>query len=104
MSADWLLTGHEGVTTELRYGFRERLFEARGATGLDIPGLAKKLGVPAAEVQELMNKGGDPSLALVNAFEKKLQPVIEQRKQEEPLMTRLANIERLLIKLAGEQG
>ena len=103
VSADWLLTGHEGVMTTLRYGFRERLFEAKGATGLDIPGLAKKLGVPDGEVEKLMNEGGNPTLALVNAFERHLQPIIEQRRKEEPLMTRLANIERLLVKLAGDQ-
>lgn len=104
VSADWLLTGREGISAKLEYGMREKLFEAKGATGMGVHRLAEELGVPVGEVEKLMNEGGDASMALSDAFERKLQPVIEQRMREEPLLSRLANIERLLVKLAGEKG
>ena len=80
VSIDWLLTGREDITTTLSYSFRERLFEAKGTTGLSIPELAKILRTTPAEIEHLMNHGGAPSLELLNAFETHLQPLIDQRK------------------------
>lgn len=84
VTVDWLLTGHEGVSTRLEYGMREMLFEARGATGLTVPGLAAKMGVDKREVEKLMNEGGSPTLALSEAFEKHLQPAIDAARSSAP--------------------
>jgi hypothetical protein len=43
-------------------------------------------------------------MMLVDAFEARLQPAINKlKKGGDPLMERLANMERLLVKLAGEK-
>ena len=84
VTVDWLLTGREGVSTRLEYGMREMLFEARGATGLTVPGLAAKMGVDKREVEKIMNEGGNPSGALEAAFEKHLQPAIDAARSSAP--------------------
>ena len=83
-TVDWLLTGREGVSTRLEYGMREMLFEAKGATGLTVPGLAAKMGVDKREVEKIMNEGGNPSGALEAAFEKHLQPAIDAARSSAP--------------------
>ncbi len=109
VTADWLLTGREGVSTTLHCAFRDMLFEAKGATGLTVPELATRMGADVAEVNKIMQEGGQPSAALSAAFERHLQPEIDRiRKGDQPkgdpLTERLANIERLLVKLAGEKN
>jgi len=79
---DWLLTGKESVSVTLCYGIRERLFEAKGATGLDALGMAQKMGVDPKEVERLMTKGGDATMALIKAFEAHLQPAIDLRRSQ----------------------
>lgn len=77
VSVEWLLTGEESVTTKLSYGIRERLFAAKGATGLSVPELARLMNVGAKEVERVMNEGGPVSSAFVDAFERELQPRID---------------------------
>ncbi|HXK41754.1 MAG TPA: helix-turn-helix transcriptional regulator [Anaerolineae bacterium] len=84
VTTDWLLTGREDVSTRLEYGMREMLFEARGATGLAVPGLAAKMGVDKRDVEKIMNEGGNPTLALSEAFEKHLQPAIDAARSSAP--------------------
>lgn len=72
------------MSTRLEYGMREMLFEARGATGLTVPGLAAKMGVDKREVEKIMNEGGNPTLALSEAFEKHLQPAIDAARSSAP--------------------
>lgn len=80
VSADWLLTGSDNVRTSLTYTMRERLYEAKGATGLRVPQLADRMGVNAEEVERIMNEGGEPSGTFLSAFEDRLQPEIDRIK------------------------
>ncbi|HAX90637.1 MAG TPA: hypothetical protein DCY07_00300 [Rhodospirillaceae bacterium] len=80
VSVDWLLTGNESVKTTLTYTIRERLYEAKGATGLSLPQLADRMGVAAKEVERIMNEGGNPNGLFLSAFEQHLQPEIDRIK------------------------
>jgi len=88
-TVDYLLTGKESVSVTLCYGIRERLFEAKGATGLDALGIAQKMGVDPKEVERLMTKGGDATMALIKAFEAHLQPVIDLRRSQSETLENL---------------
>lgn len=77
---DWLLTGINKAGTSLTYTMRERLYEAKGATGLRVPQLADRMGVDVKEVERIMNEGGEPDGAFLSAFEQHLQPEIDRIK------------------------
>ena len=101
-TTDYLLTGREGASIQLSYGMREKLYEAKGATGLNAHQLAERMGVPAKEVEAAF-KGEPHTLAFSEAFEKTLQPVIEERRKGDPVLQRSANVERLLLQLLADK-
>ena len=88
ISIDWLLTGRESVRTNITYGMREMLFEAKGATGLRDQQLAACMGVDPRDVERIMNEGGDTSAAFSEAFKQHLQPLIEERRRGDPVAPR----------------
>lgn len=88
-TVDYLLTGRAVASVTLTYGIRERLYEAKGATGLCIHGMAQKMGVDAKEVERLMKHGGNTTGAFIDAFEAHMQPVIDLIKAQPDVIDRL---------------
>jgi len=73
VSADWLLAGISSVRLEPQ--IRDRLFEAKGATGMTPQDMADLMGVSYLEVAAAMN-GASANGEFINLFDAHLQPLI----------------------------
>lgn len=69
----------DGSKVTVRSNIRDMVMRGIGATGKNAHELADLMGRPAAEVQAAL-EGKDQSQAFTDAFDKKVQPIIEARK------------------------
>lgn len=77
-SVEWLLTGQEGFIETVKTDFRDRVIVARAMLGTTLMELARKMGVETAELQRIVDRQSEPTLALVNAFEVNVEPLVEE--------------------------